>query len=283
MKFSFLGLGNMGAPLANNILEAGESLTVYDLLAERCAKFAEAGATVAPSLKALTDCDVICTCLPLPEHLRSVLLGPDGLYVLLKPGLIHLEFSTIDPETASDLSNAAQDKGLSYIQCTVGKTPQMAWQKQEPLFVGGEAKAVEKLFPLLEKIGKPTNVGSIEASCAVKLLSNMIGMSNLVVLAEGLKIGKSAGMDLHLLLKLLEDTGACSFQLDVRGPWIADGDYSQRFSVDMAAKDLRLGCAMSKNWGFEPALMEKALDCLDNAHEAGLGAEDVCAVYKALG
>ena len=285
MRFSFLGLGNMGAPLARNILLAGEQLTVFTRRPECAAAFAAEGAAVATSIQELADCDVLCTCLPLPGHVREAADGAGGagtgLYADMRPGSIHLEFSTIDPATAKGLAAAAAERGIAYVQATVGKTPQMAAQREEPLFVGGERAAVRRLWPLLEKIGKPHDVESVDAACAVKLLSNMIGMANLAVLAEGLRIGTAAGMKLESLLPLLQDTGARSFQMDVRGPWMAASDFSPRFAVDLATKDLRLGCAMARDFGCEARLTEDALGVFKKAQAEGLGGEDACAVYKA--
>lgn len=278
MKFSFLGLGNMGAPLAMNILDAGEKLTVHTSRPQCAEEFAKAGASAVGSIDELADCDVLCTCLPLPEHVVSAVTGSKGLYNLMKPGSIHLEFSTIAPATANELKEAAAAKGISYVQATVLKTPQIAAKKAEPLFVGGNRDAIQKLMPVLKKIGKPINIRTIEASCAVKLLSNMIGMSNIVILAEGMRIGKAAGLNPHELLELLQDTGARSFQMDTRGPWIADGDYQARFSINLAIKDLRLGCSMAREWNCEPQLIASALECLEKARDAGLGEKDVCAV-----
>lgn len=284
MRFSFLGLGNMGAPLARNILLTGEALMVFTRREECARAFAAEGAAVAAAREDLAACDVLCTCLPLPEHVRDAVLGTngtDGLYAAMAPGAVHLEFSTIDPVTAKTLVRAAAARNIAYVQATVGKTPQMAMRREEPLFVGGDGDAVRMLLPILEKIGKPHDVGSVDAACAVKLLSNMIGMANLAVLAEGMRIGAAAGIEMKVLLPLLQDTGARSFQMDVRGPWITAGDFSARFSVDLAAKDLRLGCAMARSWNCDPELTERALAAFSKAQEAGLGGEDACAVFKA--
>lgn len=283
MRFSFLGVGNMGAPLARNILLSGESVTIFTRRPECASAFAADGATVAKSAAELADCDVLCTCLPLPEDVRNAVLGQQGLYAAMRKGAIHLEFSTIDPATANELVQAAEAKGIAYVQATVAKTPQMAMQRQEPLLVGGDRKAVSALWPILEKIGLPRDVGSVDASCAIKLLSNMIGMANLTILAEGLRIGQAAGVSFETLLPLLQDTGARSFQMDVRGPWMIASDFSARFAIDLAAKDLRLGCAMARAWGCSPHMTEEALAVFHKAQVNGLGDEDACAVFKVSG
>lgn len=280
MQFGFIGLGNMGAPIARNILKAGEQLMVFSSRPDCVAGFVAAGATVASTRQELASCDVLCTCLPLPNHVTELVLGENGLYSSMKKGSIHVEFSTIDPKTAGLMSKAAAELGIAYVQATVSKTPEVAEKGEAPLFIGGEPAIVEKLMPVFERIGKPRDVGSVYASCAVKLLSNLIGMSNLAVLSEGMRIGRLAGMDMDLLIELLQDTGARSTMMDVRGPWIARDDFAARFGVDLAAKDLRLGCAMAREWGYEPSMIAKALEYYEEAGKAGFGEEDCCAVSK---
>ena len=285
MLFSFIGLGKMGTPLARNIMNAGEELMVYARTASHAAPFEEAGARVTTSLEELAECDVLCTCLPLPQHVTGFVLGEDGqsgLYAAMKPGAIHVEFSTIDPGTAERMAAAAKERGIAYVQCTVGKTPAMAAKCEEPLFIGGDREAVAKLMPVFEKIGQPRDVDTVVASCAVKLLSNLIGMTNLVVLAEGMRIGQIAGMDLQQRIELLQDTGARSFQMDVRGPWMASEDFASRFDVDIAVKDLTLGCNMAEAWGFSPVLMQQAKEAFIRASKEGHGKEDGCAVVKIM-
>jgi 3-hydroxyisobutyrate dehydrogenase-like beta-hydroxyacid dehydrogenase len=107
-------------------------------------------------------------------------------------------------------------------------------------------------------------------------------MTNLVVLAEGIRIGQKAGIDPEFLLELLDDTGAKSFQMDVRGPWIAAGDFDSRFGLDLALKDVRLGCDMAKAWENDAKTMKVALDYFKEASEVGHGKEDCNAVYKII-
>ena len=280
MHFSFLGLGNMGAPLAMNLLKAGEKLNIYKR-SDACAEdFTSHCAKAAAKIADLADCDVLCTCLPMPQHVMNTVLGSDGLYAKMRPGSIHLEFSTLDPATAEKLAQAAAARGIGYVQATVSKTPAIAAEGNAPFFVGGDRPSVEKLMPILKKIGKPHDLRTVDAACAVKLISNLIGMSNVALVAEGLRVGKLAGMDGNELLDLLLDTGCASFQMKTRGPWMEAGDYKARFSIDIAAKDLRLGCAMAAAWGYKPKLFAQTLQYLQQGHEEGIGDEDVSALFK---
>lgn len=282
MRFSFFGLGNMGEPLAMNLLKAGEQLTVYTRRADCAQRFRAAGAQVAATVAELADCDVLCTCLPLPEHLIAAMTGENGLYARMKPGAIHLEFSTIGPATAEDLAAQAARGGIEYVQATVSKTPAVAARGEAPLFLGGSSQAIAVLLPILREIAQPHELGTVTAACAVKLISNLIGMSNVALVAEGLRIGQLAGLDGEKLLSLLLETGCASFQMQARGPWMLADDFRARFSIDLAAKDLRLGCEMSGQWGYEPKLMRQTLDYLRQGRKEGIGEEDVCALIKLM-
>lgn len=284
MHIGFIGAGLMGGPLARNLIRAGKDVLVYDLSAEAAARTAGAGPTgrTAAALADLAGCDLVFTSLPLPAHVEGVMLGDDGLLQRLKPGAIHVELSTIDPQTSARLEAAAKARGCAFLQCTLGKTPAHAEKAEEPMFIGGDRAVFDSLADIWPVIGKPAYyMGGVAASCAVKLISNMVGMTNLAVLAEGLRIGEKAGIERGALIALLQDTGARSFQMDVRGPWIAADDYANRFGLDLALKDVRLGCEMAAAWGMKIPAMSAALETFRRASAAGLGREDCNAVYKA--
>lgn len=285
MEIGFMGLGNMGAPLARRLVRAGMRVRVYNRTPHKVAAVLEAGSTATQvfSLADMAGCDVFFTCLALPEHVQAATTGTDGVYQYLRPDAVHVEMSTIAPETALELCKAAARHGVAYVQCTLGKTPAHAEAGQAPLFIGGDTEAIQALDAVFALLGLPNNVGTVEAACAVKLISNLVGMTNVLVLAEGLRLGQAAGLEPTRLLPLLQDTGARSFQLDVRGPWMATEDTTPRFALDLALKDLRLGCRMAEHWGLTPQTMQTALEVFARASAAGHGAEDCCAVYGVAG
>lgn len=285
MRIGFIGVGQMGGGLARNLIRAGHDVLIYDLNPEAVQKCLEAGTTgrAAQQLSDLADSEVVFTSLPLPEHVEQVMLGEDGLYDRFCQGVVHLEVSTIDPDTARKLCDAAEQRGLGYLQCPLGKTPSHAEKGEEPIFVGGKQKTFAAMQPLLESIGSQVvYMGEVEAPAAFKLLSNLIGMTNLVVLSEGMRIGEKAGIDGELLLELLADTGARSFQMDVRGPWILKNDFQNRFGLDLALKDVRLGCLMADQWGNSAKTMKTALEYFQQASTSGFGGEDCNAVHKVI-
>lgn len=274
----------MGGPLARNLIRAGKRVRVYNRSPERREQTLAAGTTGVPalSLADMAPCDVVFSCLALPEHALAAMLGPDGAYAHMKRGAIHVELATIDPATARTLAEAAAARGIAYVQCSLGKTPAHAEKAEEPLFVGGDRQAMAALADIWPIIGVFNDVGTYAAACAVKLISNLIGMTNAVVLSEGLRVGEAAGLDGDTLLRLLADTGARSFQMDARGGNMARADYAPtRCSLDVALKDMRLGCAMSRGFGLEVPLLQGALARYEAAASQGLGQKDFAAVHEA--
>ncbi|MCR4667706.1 MAG: NAD(P)-dependent oxidoreductase [Desulfovibrio sp.] len=284
MRIGFWGAGAMGSGLCRNLLRNGHEVLVYSRSKERAGEIALAGrGTVCASFADLADCELLMTCVSRPVYLREGLMGSGekGLYALMKKGTTHIECSTIDPGSARTLSDAAGASGIHYLQATLGKTPAMAEKALEPIFLGGETADKSRFLPLLGTIGKPVDVGSIEASCAAKLLSNLIGMTNLCVLAEGFRAGEALGLDPHVLLGILRDTGAASFQMDVRGDMLADDSYDDvKFRLTLALKDMVLGTDMAKEAALSVPLFDVAKKAFEGALDKGLGELDCAAVGR---
>jgi 3-hydroxyisobutyrate dehydrogenase-like beta-hydroxyacid dehydrogenase len=275
----------MGGGLARNLIRAGKEVLVYDLSPETVQKTVSAGANgkAAKALKDLAESDVVFTSLPLPSDVEGVMLGKDGLLSLMKAGATYIDVSTIDPKTARKLSDAAESRKVQFLECPLGKTPAHAEKGEEPVFVGGKKEVHEKMRGVLEIIGKPViYMGEVEASSAFKLISNMIGMTNLAVLSEGIRIAAKAGIETKMFLELLADTGGKSFQAEVRGPWMVKGDFANRFGLDLALKDVRLGCEMAEVWGNSAKAMKVALEYFREASSKGFGKEDCNAIYKVI-
>lgn len=283
MEFGFIGVGAMGGPLARNLIRAGKTVHVYNRSVEGRDKTLAAGkgGVSAMSMADMASCKVVFTCLALPEHLTEKALGPDGLYAHMQPGSVHVELSTIDSQTAFALAEAAERQGIAYIQCTLGKTPAHAERGEAPLFVGGDQQAIADLTEVWPILGVFNNVGTVEAACAVKLVSNLVGMANLAVLSEGLRIGEAAGVEKNLLLQLLGETGAQSFQLDARGKSMTQGEYDPpRFALDLALKDLRLGCGMAHGMNVDVPLLDMVFARFGRGAAVGLGKKDCAAVHE---
>lgn len=284
MQIGYIGLGLMGGPLARNLIRAGYPVKLFDLQEANIQRTLAAGTTGqgVKSVAELADCDVVFTSLPLPKHILGTMIE-GGLLDKMKRGSIYIDVSTIDPQTAEKLESYAAERGIGFLGCPQGKGPAQAEKAEQPIFAGGAAETMEKVKDILAVIGHPVyNMGGAKQAYAFKLISNMVGMTNLAVLAEGIRLAETAGLDGEQFQKLLAETGANSAQLSMRGEAIRTKDFTNKFGVDLALKDVRLGCEMADGWNYDARFTKLAKGFFQEASKAGYGKEDCNAVYKVL-
>lgn len=213
MKIGFIGIGLMGGPLARNLIRAGKEVYIYGRNQQHINKVLSAGTTgkAVKNINDLAICDIIFTCLPLPQTVKSIMIENNGLLNQLKSGSIYIDTSTIDPKTATEIETYAKNHQIGFLGCTLGLGPAQAEEAKEPIFAGGDKIVFEKMLPLLNLIGAPVHyLGGVIQAYAFKIISNMIGMTNLAVLAEGIHLAQNAGIDTHQFLELLAQTGGNS-------------------------------------------------------------------------
>jgi 3-hydroxyisobutyrate dehydrogenase len=280
-NIGFIGAGRMGGAVARRLATGGFHVRVYDpdpAAADRCVA---SGARPARSAAdASAGADAVLTSVPLPEHVKDIW---GDLATHLPPSAIAVDLSTIDPGTARDVAGRLAARGIAFVSCALGKTPMAAEQGEIPLFVGGPAEAVARLAPVLARIGNRVyDFGTPEAAVTFKLVSNLIGMTNVAVLAEGYVLARRAGIEPELFAAALGDTGARSFQSEVRLPWLIDGDYDARFATGLAAKDVRLAVEAAARWGIATPVAAQGLSQLLSACAHGHAGDDVISVAKVV-
>lgn len=281
MKIAAIGVGNMGGAVARNLARNGIVVTAFDLNAaavDRCRDVGVIG--VESAQEAARDADVVLTSLPttaLVESVATEVLGEMREHAIL------VDISTINPETARKVENAAKDSGKRFVSCALGKTPEHAEHGEIPLFVGGDKGVIEELKALLEIMGNEVFIFADAAGATgFKLISNLVGMSNLVVLTEGLALARALKIDDDLFSQALSSTGAVSFQSEVRLPWLLAEDWAARFTVDLAAKDVGLAVGAAESVGLKTPTAHAALAQLNEASARGFGSEDAIAVAKVV-
>jgi 3-hydroxyisobutyrate dehydrogenase len=280
-KIGMIGAGTMGGPVARRLATGGFDVRVFDLNSAAVDQCVEAGASRAHSaVHAAAGAGVVLTSLPLPEHVLAVWRD---IAAGLAPGTVAVDLSTIDPGAARETADMLAAHGVAFVSCTLGKTPMAAERGQIPLFVGGPPDAIARIGPVLERIGDTVyDFGTPEAATTFKLVSNLIGMTNLAVLAEGYVLARRVGIEPDLFAAALNDTGARSFQSDVRLPWLIAGDYDARFAARLAAKDVRLAVEAAARWGIPTPVAAQGLNQLLLACAHGHAEEDAVAVAKML-
>lgn len=284
MKFGFIGLGKMGGSICKTLLRNGADVTVFDINLETVKAFAALGGKPAGSARAAASgMDAVVTSLPMPADLENLLLGPDGIYEVMPKGSVLIDISTVGPDSARAFADAAKKRGLKFLACPLGKGPAQAEAGEAPIFAGGRREVFDEYKAALEKMGGPVIfMGDVEQSTAFKLITNLAGMTNVAVMAEAVKLARQMGIDPEVFLDSYKDTGAMSYQSNVRAPWIFNNDFAPRFAVNLALKDVRLGNRMAAQAGVTCPTFQLAQSAYEKAAAEQLGNEDCVAVYKLL-
>ncbi|MFG6179208.1 3-hydroxyisobutyrate dehydrogenase [Halomonas sp. THAF12] len=252
MTIAFIGLGNMGAPMAANLLSAGYDVCVFDLVEDAVAALEGQGARRAESAAAACrDAEVVISMLPAGAHVRGLYLGSDqapGLLDDLTHQPLIIDASTISPDDARLVGEAAAARGLTYLDAPVSGGIGGAKAGTLTFIVGGDAAGFEKATPVLEVMGKNIfHAGEVGAGQVAKICNNMLLGILMSGTAEALALGVKNGLDPAVLSEIMKQSSGGNWALNVYNPWpgVMEGsassrDYQGGFLTDLMAKDLGL-------------------------------------------
>ena len=248
-KLGQVGFGIMGKIYADHLMKANGQLILYDIDREQLERLAPEQAEQADTPRQVAESsEIIILALPSPEAVKSVVFGEDGILRGGQPGALILDISTIDPLTSQQVSRAAREKGISYLEAPIsGGEPLSAGtdgaRKANITFMcGGEKEAFERAKPIMNILGSYWFLlGPAGAGATVKLISNLISGLNNLVAAEGFILGAAAGIPWQKLMEVFRHTDAKSFHLtDYLEPRMIREDFQAGFSTDLMYKDHRL-------------------------------------------
>ena len=251
MRVGFIGLGNVGAQLAGNLLRHGVDLTVRDLEPERVAPLAAQGAHVAASPRALAAAvDLVITCLPSPAICAEVLEGAEGVLAGLGPGKVWLEMSTTDAAEARRLGALVEARGAAAMDCPVSGGCHRAATGNISIFAGGERSAFERVLPVLAILGQRIlHTGAVGSASQLKVLTNYLCTVHLAALAEALTVAKVAGLDLNTAYEAIRISSGNSFVHETESQVILNGSRDINFTMDLVIKDVGLFDALGRSLG----------------------------------
>jgi 3-hydroxyisobutyrate dehydrogenase len=277
----FIGLGNMGEPMAMRLLDRGNALVAFDIQADPLKRLAELGATTAASPGDVArGCEVVFMSLPEPQVVRRV--GAE-LIQHGAAGLIIVDLSTNDPNTASYLHVEALIRSIEYIDAPVSGGPSRAAAGELTLMVGGAARAVERVRPFLQDLGSEVlHVGPAGSGGVAKLLNNFVAIWGMVGVSQALVAALALGISLDNLYEVMAKSSGRSYSLDRNFPKIRDEDYSPDFSLKLAAKDLRLALELMNGAGLSTFAGADLERLFNYAMERGDQDKDVAALHNAL-
>ncbi len=215
MKVGFIGIGQMGVHMAGNIQAAGNELVVNDANKEAAAPLLATGAVWADTPKDVAEaCRLVISCLPTPQIVEEVALGPDGLQAAWKAGDIYIDMSTNSPSTVRRIAAAAAEKGVRVLDAPVSGGTRGAELGTLTVMVGGEAATLEEARPILEPMAnKIFHLGDVGCGNVAKLVNNMIGLTCNSICAEGFVLGVKGGIDPQALYDLLTISTANNWSL----------------------------------------------------------------------
>ncbi len=288
-KIAFIGLGNMGGPMAANLAKAQHRVAAFDLTPAAVAAAVEKGAHKAASAaEAVKDAEIVVTMLPAGKHVREV-YEKDVLPNVAKGALL-IDCSTIDVDSARHVAAAAKAKGFEMVDAPVSGGVGGATAGTLTFMVGGPDAAYAKARPILEKMGKNiVHTGASGAGQAVKICNNMMLAITMLGAAEGFLLGKRLGLDFQKIFDVTSTSSGQSWAVTnycpVPGPVPtspANRDYAPGFTAAMMLKDLMLAQQAANSSGASTPMGAEAAQLFNMFVNAGNGAKDFSGIIKML-
>lgn len=252
MSIGFIGLGNMGNPIARNIIRNGFELKVYDINRKAAYNLIALGAVWSDSISNLTySSDVIITSLPGPSEVKEVALSHDGLLESARKDSIWIDLTTNSPFLVKQLSKIAESRGIHFLECPVSQAVDGAESGTLSIFVSGKHEIFSKCLPLFNIIGNKifylgNNFGTGNTA---KLLTNLLWFVHAAAIGEALSIGAKSGIDLEMLADIIRNSAGDSWVAKHDIPSIYAGNYDPSFTLDLCCKDLKLVRELAADMG----------------------------------
>jgi 3-hydroxyisobutyrate dehydrogenase-like beta-hydroxyacid dehydrogenase len=280
-KIAFLGLGQMGTPMATRLLQAGHEVIVWNRTPDRAKALAEAGATIAGSpAEAGAGAAFAITMLATPEALTEVVLGEHGLMKGLGPGQVYIDMSTVGPQTVRSIAARFPD-GVAVVDAPVRGSVGQAADGRLEIFIGAGDKDFERVRPILASLGSVVHVGGLGAGAAMKLIANLALGVSIAAVGEALALGEALGLGRAPLLNMLEGS-QLGPAVRAKRANIESGHYPPNFKLRHAAKDLRLVIEAAAAVDRDLKVSAAARTWLDVAIEGGAADLDYSAVVATI-
>jgi 4-hydroxybutyrate dehydrogenase / sulfolactaldehyde 3-reductase len=285
MTVGFVGLGNMGRPMASNLCRKGFQLVVHDINVEPVRAVERLGARSATSVAELAAAsDIVFTMLPDSAAVEAVISGPAGILSALRRGRAVVDMSTIDPLVTDRLASAVAAAGGEFADAPVGRLASHA-EKGESLFmVGASDETFARVKPLLEAMGTTIHhCGGVGAGMRTKLVNNYLAIISCQLNAEAIALSQRFGLSLQKTLDVIHGTTATNGQLKIAWPSkVLKGDIEPGFTIDLAHKDLTLIVQAGNATQVPMPIAAVAREAFSAARAQGYGARDFSAMVDVL-
>ena len=292
-QIAFIGLGNMGGPMAANLVKAGHSVRAFDLVQAALDDFAKVGGVAVSSASAaVIGAEVVISMLPAGQHVASLYLGDEeaqgGLLNLITKAALVIDSSTIDAQTSRRVGVAAQELGIAFVDAPVSGGTAGAKAGTLSFIVGGETSAFEQAQPILTAMGANIfHAGATGAGQVAKMCNNMLLSVLMAGTAEALRMGVENGLDADVLSDIMVKSSGRNWALEIYNPvpgvmagTPASSDYQGGFMVDLMNKDLALALAAAQASDSSVPMGQQASKLFKAHGEAGFGGLDFSSIYQ---
>jgi 3-hydroxyisobutyrate dehydrogenase len=292
MRIGFVGLGNMGGPMAANLVAAGHRVTGFDVAAEARQRFATAGGTPASAIAAaIAGAEMVFTMLPAGPQVHDVYGGADGILAAAAPGALLIDASTIAVADARDVAASAAGRGFDMLDAPVSGGVAGAAAASLTFMVGGSAAGFARAVPVLQAMGKTiVHAGPAGNGQAAKICNNLILGISMIAVSEAFALADRLGLERQKLFDIsAKSSGQCwslTTYCPVPGPVPAapsNRDYAPGFTAAMMLKDLKLAQAAAQATGAATPMAAQAEALYQMLNNAGLGAKDFSVMFPFLG
>ena len=292
-KIAFIGVGNMGGPMAENLLKSGKEIKVFDVSNLMLEKAKEKGFEVATNIKDLIskEISIVITMLPEGKHSKEIYLGDNGIINKVTKDCLLIDCSTIDIETSKEIGKAAADKGIMMIDAPVSGGVMGAQKAALNIMVGGSKEAFDRALPVLNIMGKNIyHAGEIGSGNGAKICNNMSLGITMIAASESLMLAKRLNIDIKKVHEIMKNASGNSWPISVYPPLPgliegapSNNNYRPGFSAGMMNKDLKLANECAKSVNAETPLGKMALQIYSKFCEDGNDSKDFSAISKVIG
>jgi len=272
-RLGFVGIGYMGRPIAQRLLESGFQLTAYDQDRKKAEELIRSGATVAQSVPELSSsCNVVLSCLPSDAAVLDTYKGPEGVFAHALPGSVVIDMSTVYPETSQELARLGTEQEVQVLDVTISGSTSAAERGLLTLFGGGDKErfdSVESIFRVIAK--KNFYLGPSGSGATMKLVVNTLLGIGMQAIAEAVVLGERAGLDRNRLLEVLSETAVVAPAHMGKLERAMRGDYTPQFPIRLMNKDFGLILELATNVGARMPAAGAAFEI--NARQSDEGVE----------
>ena len=289
MKIGFVGLGHMGAPMARNLLKAGHSLTVYDVVQRNVDALKAAGASAATSpARAASGVELVVTMLPSSPHVKAVYLEDDGVLSGVAGGVTLIDSSTIDPHTAREVAERAARHGNPMADAPVSGGTGGAEAGTLTFMVGGSVEVFEQIAPVLRQMGKNiVHCGESGTGQVAKICNNLLLGISMIGVSEAMNLGTALGIDAKVLAGIINTSSGRCWSSDTYNPYPGVMDnvpaargYTGGFGAELMLKDLTLALDAAKLSKQPVVLGALAQQLYQMFSSQGAGGQDFSAIIN---